>query len=57
MAPPAPVNGNFPFIFKHSGKSPGKLFDNLEAFEIKGVFSGGKTPFGGSFLGRCFRFI
>jgi len=57
MALPAPVNGNFPFIFKHSGKSPGKLFDNLEAFEIKGVFSGGKTPFGGSFLGRCFRFI
>jgi hypothetical protein len=44
----------FPFKFKHSGKSPGWLFNNLEMLEIKGVFSGEKTPFGGSFLGRRF---
>jgi len=57
MAPPDWTRGNFPFIFKHSGKWLERLFDNLEVFEIKGIFSGGKMPFGGSFLCRCFSFI
>jgi hypothetical protein len=57
MAPPDRPAKIFPLKFKHSGKPPGTLFDNLELIESKGVFSGGKAPCVGGFLGRRFPFI
>jgi hypothetical protein len=57
MAPIEPPSPAFPFKIKRFGKSPKTLFDNLQAIEIKGVFSGEKAPCGGGISSRRISFF